>query len=223
MLPFVIQDSDTNQAVKQKMNIKGFFPIPVGFSQIDEAVNKKFMEFIKIKQLKFIKYPNGNSVSSDVYILDNDELSDIKKVLTDSVNEYFKEMVNSDKDMELYITTSCINVTKNGESHRAHKHANSVVSTVLYIDTCEGDTLSFINPNINVFGNLTFSVDHTPWNTTEWNIPAMVNTLVMFPSTLPHMVMPRPNICTGTRISLAFNTWIRGRIGGEDSVDQLHL
>ena len=219
MLPFVIKD----ESVKQTMHIEPLFPKPLGFLQMDKAVSKKFIEFIKNKQLSFLKN-DGNNVSSDFYILDNDEFSDIKKVLTDSVNEYFKEIVNPGKDTKLYITNSWINMNKNGESHHTHHHPNSIVSAVFYIDTCEEDTLSFMNPYTTLFGNLRFSPNRTKWTTLEWNIPVKKNLLAMFPSTLPHLVIPRPNTCTGTRISLSFNTWFKGTIGdGEDSPTQLHL
>ena len=216
MTPFIVKNED----VKQTMQIQPIFPTPVGFLQMDKALNKKILEFIKIKQLKFIKNPAGNSISSDVYILDNDELSDIKKVLTDSVNEYFKEIVNPDKDMKLYITNSWINVSKNGESHHAHKHPNSIVSAILYIDTCEGDTISFIKEHQDLFGNFKYTGTHaTMWYSAECFGSVVVNTLIMFPSTLPHQVNPRPNTCTGTRISLAFNTWFKGEMDlGVDSL-----
>ena len=222
MTPFTIRD----EVVKQTVHIEPLFPLPLGSTQIDKVLNKKILEFIKIKQLKFIKNPAGNSISSDVYILDNDELSDIKKVLTDSVNEYFKEIVNPGKDIKLYITTSWLNLNKNGDLHGPHKHPNSVVSAILYIDTCEEDSISFINDRNDVFGNLRFTMGdgETKWNTSEWSTSAMVNTLVMFPSILPHHVHPRPNTCTGTRISLAFNTWFKGEMSLDVScADQLSL
>ena len=219
MLPFVIKD----ESVKQSMRIEPLFPLSVGFLQMDKAISKKFIEFIKITQLELIKNNGGAGVSSDVYILDNEEFSDIKQVLTDSVNQYFKEIINPGTDVKLYITNSWINVNKNGESHPTHAHPNSIVSAVLYIDICEGDSITFGNPYTTLFGNLRFGNNVTKWGSSEWTIPAMVNTLVMFPSTLPHMVTPRPNTCTGTRISLAFNTWFKGTIGGDGNLPQLHL
>jgi uncharacterized protein (TIGR02466 family) len=226
MLPFVIKD----EVVNQTMHIEPLFPTPIGITQVDKVLNKKILEFIKIKQLKFIKNTGGggNSISSDRYILENDELSDIKKVLTDSVNQYFKEMVNNDKDTKLYITNSWINVSKNGDSHHAHKHTNSIVSAILYIDTCEGDTVSFIKEHTDVFGNFKFTVGHSEIKSTLYtqngrHMPVKNNLLTMFPSTLPHVVMPRPNTCTGTRISLSFNTWFKGTIGDSDSLTLLHL
>ena len=222
MIPFVVKIEDTKQAVKQTMHIEPLFPKPLGFLQMDKAVSKKFIEFIKNKQLSFLKN-DSNSISSDVYMLDNEEFSDIKQVLTDSVNQYFKEIINPGTDVKLYITNSWINVNKNGESHPTHAHPNSIVSAVLYIDICEGDSITFGNPYTTLFGNLRLPPMCKLDQTSEWTVPAMVNTLVMFPSTLPHGVKPRPNTCTGTRISLAFNTWFKGTIGDDDSLTRLHL
>jgi uncharacterized protein (TIGR02466 family) len=222
MAPFVIKD----EVVKQTVHIEPFFPTPLGFLQMDKALSKKILEFMKSKEIQIERNNRLNGISSSQYILENDELSDIKKVLTDSVNEYFKEIVTPDQDMKLYITNSWINVTKNGESHHPHKHPNSIVSAILYIDTCEEDTISFINERTDVFGNLKFTMGHseTKWTTPEWSTSAMVNTLIMFPSSLPHHVHPRPNACKGTRISLAFNTWFKGEMGLDVScADQLSL
>ena len=205
MLPFVIRD----EVVNQKMQIQSLFPTSVGFLQMDKAVSKKILAFMKSKGMR-MELNISNNTSIDRFVLDNDELSDIKKVLTDSVNEYFKEIVNSDQGVELYITNSWINVTKNGESHQLHKHKNSILSAILYIDTCEEDKVSFITEH-DVFGNFSFTSNRiTDWNANLWTIQAETDKLVMFPSTLSHRVNTRPNTCTGTRISLSFNTWVEG-------------
>jgi len=205
MLPFVIRD----EVVNQKMQIQSLFPTSVGILQMDKAVSKKILAFMKSKGMR-MELNISNNTSIDCFVLDNDELSDIKKVLTDSVNEYFKEIVNSDQGVELYITNSWINVTKNGESHQLHKHKNSILSAILYIDTCEEDKVSFITEH-DVFGNFSFTSNRiTDWNANLWTIQAETDKLVMFPSTLSHRVNTRPNTCTGTRISLSFNTWVEG-------------
>jgi uncharacterized protein (TIGR02466 family) len=205
MLPFVIRD----EVVNQKMQIQSLFPTSVGILQMDKAVSKKILAFMKSKGMR-MELNISNNTSIDRFVLDNDELSDIKKVLIDSVNEYFKEIVNSDQGVELYITNSWINVTKNGESHQLHKHKNSILSAILYIDTCEEDKVSFITEH-DVFGNFSFTSNRiTDWNANLWTIQAETDKLVMFPSTLSHRVNTRPNTCTGTRISLSFNTWVEG-------------
>ena len=216
MLPFVIKDGD----VKESMYIANLFPTPIGESQICEALNKKILAFINSKEIKFTRNNGGNAISVDENFLDNDELSDVKRVLTDSVNEYFKKVVNPNKDTKLYITISWLNVTENGESHHSHHHQNSIVSGVFYIDTCEEDTISFINPRFDMFGNFCFSKNSNIPG--AWDFPATNGKLLIFPSTLKHHVKPRPNTCKGRRISLSFNTWIKGVIGSSGK-NTLHL
>jgi uncharacterized protein (TIGR02466 family) len=219
MLPFVIKDGD----VKQSMGIEPIFSTPIGVMQMDKALNKKILAFMNSKEIKFMRNNGGNSISVDENFLDNDELSDVKQVLTDSVNEYFKKAVNCDKDTKLYITISWINVSQNGESHNTHNHPNSIVSGVLYIDTCEEDTISFLNPKTDIFGHFNFS-QNPKLSGDEWFYSATTGRLIVFPSTLPHHVRPRPNTCKGERLSLSFNTWIKGTIGsGSGRKDRLHL
>jgi uncharacterized protein (TIGR02466 family) len=218
MLPFVIKDDD----VKQSVGIEPIFPTPIGVMQVDKVLIKKILAFIKSIDIKLDRNLGGNSISIDDNFLDNDELSDVKQLLTDSVNEYFKEAVNPNKDTKLYITISWLNVSQNGESHHVHHHQNSIVSGVLYIDTHEEDKISFGTPNTNMFGNLIFSGNSNVLY--DWIIPATTGRLILFPSTLKHSVPPRPNTCKGTRISLSFNTWIKGVIGsGSGGKDILHL
>jgi len=213
MLPFVIKDGD----VKQPMYIANLFPIPVAESQICEALNNKILAFMNSKEIKFVKNIGGNGTSVDEHFLDNDELSDVKQALTDSVNEYFKKVVNPNKDTKLYITISWLNETQNGESHHTHHHPNSIVSGIFYIDTCEEDTISFLNPKTDMFGHFNFSKhSNIPG---EWTYPATTGRLIVFPSTLKHHVNPRPNTCKGTRLSLSFNTWIEGTIGSQGPGD----
>lgn len=218
MLPFVIKDD----YVKESMYIANLFPTPVGESQICEALNKKILAFMNSKEIKFTKNNGGNGTSVDENFLDNDELSDVKQALTDSVNEYFKKVVNPNKDTKLYITISWLNVTQNGESHHTHHHPNSIVSGVFYVDSHEEDTISFINPKYDMFGNFKFS-EHSNIPG-AWDFPATNGKLLIFPSTLKHHVKPRPNTCKGTRLSLSFNTWIEGTIGsGNCRKNTLHL
>ena len=219
MLPFVIKDED----VKQSMRIEPIFSTPIGIIPIDKALNKKILAFINSKEIEFMRNSGGNGISIDENFLDNDELSDVKQILTDSVNEYFKKVVNPNKDTKLYITISWLNVTENGESHHAHIHPNSIVSGVLYIDTCEEDTISFLSPKTDMFGHFNFSANPNMISN-EWLYPATTGRLIVFPSTLKHMVSPRPNICKGKRISISFNTWNKGTIGsGSGRKDILHL
>ena len=210
-----------------KMIIQPMFPIPLGCNTIDKALNKKIRECIKNKEYNFIKNGGGggNSGTTDFNVLDSDELSEVKQVLTDSVNEYFTNITTPGRDVKLYITNSWMNLNENGESHHFHKHQNSIVSAVLYIDVYEGDSISFTNVRHDLFGNFIFSIGGEPssWIAPEWDVHPTNDTLLMFPSNLQHRVKPRPNTCRGKRISLSFNTWFKGTIGVPSLANQLCL
>ena len=218
-------DSFTDE--DHKMSILPMFPIPLGCNTIDKALNKKIRECIKNKKYNFIKNGGGgdNSITTDFNVLDSDEFSEVKQVLTDSVNEYFTNITTPGRDVKLYITNSWMNLNENGESHHFHKHQNSIVSAVLYIDVYEGDSISFTNTRFDIFGNFIFSKGGEPssWLAPEWDVHPTNDTLLMFPSTLQHRVKPRPNTCIGKRISLSFNTWFKGEIGLKSVANQLCL
>ena len=166
----------------------------------------------------------GNKISTDTNILDNSEFSDIKNILTEHVNNYFQKIVKpDDPEFKLYITNSWLNLNNTNEMHHSHKHPNSIVSCVLYINVDTDDTITFLQPYESLFGNLNFSFEpNTDLNSFALTLPVVTNKCIMFPSGLTHFVTPRPASCQGTRISLAFNTWFKGRIGaGLEHADTL--
>jgi ectoine hydroxylase-related dioxygenase (phytanoyl-CoA dioxygenase family) len=58
---------------------------------------------------------------------------------------------------------------------------------------------------------LAFETDEfTPFNALEWTIPVEDNNIIIFPSTLHHYV--KANSSDKNRLSIAFNTFVRGNI-----------
>jgi uncharacterized protein (TIGR02466 family) len=119
-----------------------------------------------------------------------------------------------------FITQSWLNYTEPGQSHPKHAHPNSVISGVMYINADENtDKIFFfremyqqIRPAIrecNIF------------NSESWNFPVKTSRLVLFPSHLFHMVETKEG--DNTRVSLAFNTFLKGVIGDEDDLAELRL
>lgn len=222
MVPFVIKKDDG----KPEVHIDNFFPIPVGSVQLDHKLTEKIKDFIEKNEISFTKNVSGNGISSNFYILNHNELSDVKNVLTDTVNEYFKKIINNGIDTKLHITNSWLTSSRNGESHHVHTHPNSIISCVLYLNVDEEDSIVFFNPNSgDMFGNMRFSPYGTMWLQSEWVVKPTNNTLIMFPSTLAHTVPTRPETCKGERMSMSFNTWIKNATIGSiiDNADQLHL
>ena len=197
------------------MKIESLFPVALGSTELDRELTKEELDFFKRTQESKDRVTNhGNTHTNDHYILDNPELSELKKNLTEKVNLYFRDVYKIDEDIKIYITISWVNYTETGEYHHAHSHPNSVISGVYYIETDESDTITFSTPWLNKLTMFMNPTEYNQWNSEEWWYPTRKNTLLLFPSKLTHHVDQVKS--DKTRISLAFNTFIKGKIGGSN-------
>ena len=197
------------------MKIEALFPVALGCTELDRELTKEELDFFKRTQESKDRVTNhGNTHTNDHYILDNPELSELKKNLTEKVNLYFRDVYKVDEDIKIFITISWVNYTETGEYHHAHSHPNSVISGVYYIETDESDTITFSTPWLNKLTMFMNPTEYNQWNSEEWWYPTRKNTLLLFPSKLTHHVDQVKS--DKTRISLAFNTFIKGKIGGSN-------
>ena len=197
------------------MKIEALFPVALGSTELDRELTKEELDFFKRTQESKDRVTNhGNTHTNDHYILDNPELSELKKNLTEKVNLYFRDVYKVDEDIKIFITISWVNYTETGEYHHAHSHPNSVISGVYYIETDESDTITFSTPWLNKLTMYMNPTEYNQWNSEEWWYPTRKNTLLLFPSKLTHHVDQVKS--DKTRISLAFNTFIKGKIGGSN-------
>jgi len=136
------------------------------------------------------------------------------------VNFHFYETLKHVKESEIYITQSWLNLTKKDQFHHTHKHPNSILAGVFYLQTVDDDCISFDNtlrvdqvrPSIKSFNS---------WNSSLYNLPVHKNMLVIFPSSLMHNV---PTVKSDqVRISLAFNTFVKGVLGKDDQLSRVNL
>jgi uncharacterized protein (TIGR02466 family) len=174
----------------------------------------KIIDSVPIKKQQL-----GNHTSQAPYFLNEPGLENLKKDLEEHIKTYVKEVMKV--DYEVYLTNSWKNVTKPDEQHSIHNHSNSVISGVLYIRT------SYIQPTISFArGNVPYLVafeanEFTPFNALEWTVPVEDNNIIIFPSTLHHYV--KPNLSNKDRLSIAFNTFIRGSIRTQNVGAELNL
>ena len=80
----------------------------------------------------------GNSLSKNTYVLDNPELANLKSFLQSKLDYYAKNIV-AVEDYNFYITNSWTTRNKTGEEHHAHRHPNSMLSGVYYLEA-DGDS-----------------------------------------------------------------------------------
>ena len=123
---------------KGEMHIHSLFPTAIG--ETVRSVTSEEHQFFAELLNKPVKENIGNTFTEENHVLDNTRLSNLKNDLTDITNEYFQKVYRPTNDVEIYITISWVNYTKQGEFHHNHCHGNSIISGVYYIDTDDDDT-----------------------------------------------------------------------------------
>ena len=193
------------------------FPIAISVHDIEPNFTEQDKLFIN--QCLNDQYENtGNTTSNETYVLD--KLPNLKEKLMEKVRFHFYDTLKHVKESEIYITQSWLNLTKKDQFHHTHKHPNSILAGVFYLQTVENDCISFDNtlrvdqvrPSIESFNS---------WNSSLYNQPVHRNMLVIFPSSLMHNV---PTVKSDqVRISLAFNTFVKGVLGKDDQLSRVNL
>jgi uncharacterized protein (TIGR02466 family) len=200
-----------------QVEVSNLYPIPLGKTQYSEKITKKQLNYA----LTCPKRDNiGNTTSIEKNVLELKEFKKLKKFCLESVNYFFQRTMRPKKTAELYITQSWINVCEPNQFHHKHHHPNSYFSGVFYLQANPNvDKIAFANPNKYFLYHIPESF--TVWNSQIWEVPASTNILYIFPSLFEHEV---PKTVGGhKRISLSFNTWLRGELGDADESTYLHL
>jgi uncharacterized protein (TIGR02466 family) len=200
--------------------INGIFPTPIYMSKLDRELNKKELTFVEKSKLDYYKN-DGNITSNDNYILNQKVFSSLKEDLYLRVDDYFKKILSTTNAVTPYITQSWLNYTETNQYHHKHEHPNSLVSGVFYVNCHEEfdkikffkkDAYQAIKPETK---------DWNLYNSETWWFTVKTGDIILFPSSLTHMVETKEG--DNTRISLAFNVFIKGTIGNNKNLTELIL
>jgi uncharacterized protein (TIGR02466 family) len=199
--------------------INGIFPTPIYISKLNRELTKKELNFIDKSKLDFYKN-EGNITSNDNYILNQKVFGSLKEDLYLRVEDYFNKVLSTTDSVTPFITQSWLNYTETNQYHHKHQHPNSLVSGVFYVNCHEEfDKIKFfkedyktIKPEIK---------DWNLYNSESWWFTVKTGDIILFPSSLTHMVETKEG--DNTRISLAFNVFIKGTIGNNKELTELIL
>jgi len=200
-------------------NINGIFPTPIYISKLDRELTPLELKFVDKNKKDFYKN-DGNITSNNNYILNEKPFANIKKELDLRVQDYFDKIISPSNNITPYITQSWLNYTEKNQYHHKHAHPNSLVSGVFYINCHEEhDKIKFFNDTYKTIR--TEVKDWNMWNSESWWFPVKTGDVILFPSSLTHMVETKQG--DNTRISLAFNVFIKGTVGINKSLTELIL
>ena len=201
------------------MIIGELFALPIGLEKLNRDFTEE--EFSFINSLEF-RRGRGNSYSLNSYVLESEQLKEIKSFILENIHSYLEKVDPLGPEIEIYITQSWINYTVEQEYHHSHSHANSIISGVMYFNAAEDvDSIVFENEKRQnqkiVYNNSSFN----RFNSGVWKWPVKTGDLILFPSDTKHYVEIKKG--DNKRISLSFNTFIKGELGNSDSLTHLHL
>jgi uncharacterized protein (TIGR02466 family) len=199
--------------------ILSLFPTPVYVNDLNRDLTSKEKSFIEDLKKQTINN-KGNSNTKNVYILNEPSLRNLNKDIKFFIKDYFDTIIETTDQIFPYITQSWLNYTEKNGFHHLHNHTNSYVSGVLYLDVKENDSITFYKNDNNDIFSLNRDT-YNAFNCFSWTVPVKKNQILLFPSYLKHAVLNKDS--SGTRISLAFNTFIKGTFGAKYDMVELKL
>ena len=196
--------------------IHSLFATPVYVTELNRKFTSKEINFKKIKRVKNA----GNYRSNDSYILNTKQFSNLKKELDIVIKDYFDKIISPKNNITPYITQSWLNYTGTNEHHPKHQHHNSLVSGVLYMDANEKfDQVEFHKNNYDMI--MPEVKNFNSFNSESWWLPIKTGQIMLFPSSVSHSVSIKKG--KNTRVSLAFNIFIKGSVGSLSKLELLEL
>lgn len=185
--------------------------------------NKEQLDYIKTYKDKSRINVGNNYISKSSYVLEDNKLKYIKSFIQKELDNLAYNVLKLNKKQKIYVTQSWFNFNPKDSYHHMHNHPNSLISGTFYI---QGEENTFCDID-REYANTVFPYfqldceEVNPINTTHHTVENKIHTLALFPSRLRHQV--RVNNNNKERITLAFNSFIKGEIGMKDHRSELKL
>ncbi len=202
-----------------KYNIQPLFATPYMRANISAAISAEQIDYVK--SLKMIKN-RDNLISEDLYIFEHVALKSVKDAVQEVLNVYATEVMGLTQT--LYVTQSWALANPPGIGMHAHAHSNSVVSGSLYYCSLPAPVSRVIFDRHTSYQRLELNPIREKQNL--YNTPVNVVTpeageVLLFPSEVNHMI--EQNAAQELRCAIAFNAFIKGKLGDYRDVSELNL
>lgn len=199
--------------------LKALFAEPIFRISIADAITREQVDYVK--NLKMVDN-ESNQISENTYIFNEPQLTPIAKAVHDVLDFYSKEVMGIPQ--KLYVTQSWSLINNSKVGMHAHAHSNSVISGSLYFCELPDPPSRMIFHRHKCHRQIDLQPTAGPktvYNAHSNGITPAQGELILFSSELTHMV--EPNASSKSRYSIAFNTFVKGRLGGYRNISELHL
>lgn len=205
------------------LELHPLFPAAFGYANNADLVTPNL-----VKTLSSVDKSDNtfNGVSTNNRLFANEEMKPVLSGIYDFVMHQLRDYYHfalgvALDDCDPVITQSWLTFTRRGEKMHGHRHPNSLVSGVFYINS------------VNTSDQLIFTKD-TPYRNFDWYpsptsqysgkeyvIPVQTGDLLLFESGVHHHFNEVEH--DEERISLAFNTWLSGSFGSKPKLTHINL
>ena len=202
-----------------KYEILPLFAEPYMRADIGHAIDDEQVEFIL--SLKMVQN-QVNLISDNLYIFEEPKLRRIKKAVQEALDTFAWEVMGVKH--RLYVTQSWSLINNPNVGMHGHTHSNSIVSGSLYFTDMPDPPASMIFDRFNSYRQIEMRPEpekNNLYNTIANVITPKKNEVILFASSLQHLV--EVNRSRQPRHSVAFNTFVKGRIGDFRDVSELTL
>ena len=197
--------------------VKPLFAEPYFVTNIADAISPDQVKFIK--SIKMIEN-QMNHISEELYLFNRPELKSIKVAVHEALATYAQEVMGVQHDLE--VTQSWALMNPPGVGMHAHTHSNSLVSGSLYYAPMPDPPGNMIFERTNGYRQIELAVNEgkqNVYNTPRNAVVPKHGDLVLFSSSILHFV--EVNQSQQDRYSIAFNSFVRGKIGSFRDVSEL--
>jgi uncharacterized protein (TIGR02466 family) len=195
------------------------FAEPLFRANIAGSITTSQIEFIQ--RLKMVNNME-NLISENLYLFEEPELKSIKDAVQDVLDIYAREVMGIPQ--KLYVTQSWSLTNRPGVGMHGHSHSNSILSGSLYYCELPEPAASMVFTRHVTYQQIDLAPDpnmRNAYNTPVNGVVPNKNDVILFSSRLTHLV--EPNMSKVPRHAIAFNTFVKGKLGKYRDVSELTL
>ncbi|MEL7538230.1 MAG: putative 2OG-Fe(II) oxygenase [Pseudomonadota bacterium] len=200
-------------------DVQALFAEPYFRANVGSAISPDQVEFIK--NLAMARN-QSNLISENLYIFDEPELASVKEAVHEALNVFATSVMGIRQ--QLYVTQSWSLINEPSVGMHGHSHSNSIVSGSLYYTDLPEPVSGMVFDKHRSYQQLDLRPEkdrQNIFNTTVNILRPKKGEVFLFSSGLQHYV--EPNISDQPRYSIAFNSFVRGKIGDHRDVSELTL
>jgi uncharacterized protein (TIGR02466 family) len=199
--------------------VRPLFVEPFLRGNIAGAISPQQIEYIQ--KLRMVNNME-NLISENLYIFEEPELKSIKDAVQEVLDIYAQEVMGISQ--RLYVTQSWSLTNSQNVGMHGHSHSNSVLSGSLYYCELPEPAANMIFTRHVTYQQIDLAPDRNKrnvYNTPVHGVTPKQNDVILFSSRLTHMVEPNPS--NQPRHAIAFNTFVKGKLGVYRDVSELML